>query len=210
VWFREEFPARLPDFAEPVWLDRPFSTYDAAAAVAARISTPWVITTRMDNDDCIARDYLGAVRAAFARSREFINFTAGLQSESGRLYQRLDPSNAFVSLVEPTIGLTTVFIDRHDRVANHGSLRQVKTSSMWIQVVHGENLANSVHGIRVNPGGFTPRFAADLELVDPSRLTLILDRSWTALRLGLRVISRPHRLKWLIKSVVPGRTKPTH
>jgi hypothetical protein len=205
AWFREVFPNRLPFWAEPVWLDRPFSTDSAAAAVAARIGTPWVITTRMDNDDCIARNYLGAVRNAFASSREFINFTAGLQYQGGRLYQRIDPSNAFVSLAEPTVGLTTVFIDRHDRVANHGPVRQVKAPSMWIQIVHGENLANSVHGIRVNPGGIALRFAADLQLIDASRLTLILDRAWTTLRLALRVISKPHRLKWLIQSVMPGR-----
>ena len=210
TWFREQFPDRIPVWAEPVWLDRPFSTDEAAAAVAARVRTPWVITTRMDNDDCIARDYLGAVRAAFANSREFINFTAGLQCEFGRLYQRLDPSNAFVSLAEPTVDMTTVFIDGHDQVAKHGPLRQVKTPPMWIQIVHGENLANSVHGIRVNPSGMASRFAADLELVNSSHLSLILDRAWTTLRLGLRVISKPHRLKWLIQSVMPGRTKNTH
>jgi hypothetical protein len=208
-WFREEFPDRLPVWAEPVWLDGPFSTDKAAAAVAARVATPWVITTRMDNDDCIARNYLGAVRAAFASSREFINFTAGLQFEGGRLYRRLDPSNAFLSLAEPAVGLTTVFIDWHDRVANHGPLRQVRTPPMWIQIVHGENLANSVRGIRINPSGIAPRFAPDLQLVDASRLTLILDRAWTTLRLGLRVISKPHRLKWLIQSVIPSPMRST-
>jgi hypothetical protein len=209
AWFREEFPDRLPSWAEPVWLDRPFSTDEAAAAVVGRVGTPWVITTRMDNDDCIARDYLGAVRAAFASSREFINFTAGLQFEGGRLYQRPHPSNPFVSLAEPTVGLTTVYVDWHDRVANYGPLRQVKSPPMWIEIVHGENLVNSVHGIRVNPSRIAPRFLADLQLVEASRLTLILDRAWTTLRLGLRVISNPQRLKLLIQIVMPRRKRTT-
>ena len=60
-----------------------------------------LVTTRLDCDDAIARDYLGRIRAEAADlDSGFINFKHGLQLAGIRLYRRSDPSNAFISRVE--------------------------------------------------------------------------------------------------------------
>ena len=60
-----------------------------------------LITSRLDNDDAIARDFVEMVQNCFTKQEvEFINFTYGAQYSDGRMFARLDPSNAFISLIE--------------------------------------------------------------------------------------------------------------
>lgn len=48
---------------------------DVTAALVA--STKWIITTRLDNDDGIHRDFVSMIHSAAQERREFLNFPAG-------------------------------------------------------------------------------------------------------------------------------------
>jgi hypothetical protein len=114
------------------------------------VTSSHLLTTRLDNDDAIAKDHLGRVQRAFrGQDREFIRFPYGLQSFRGDLYQVYWPANPFLSLVEKVENgnrFTTVMCVRHDRVSDAGAIKQIQCSSQWLQTLHDSNLGNVLRG----------------------------------------------------------------
>ncbi|RMF54418.1 MAG: hypothetical protein D6746_14350 [Bacteroidetes bacterium] len=107
--------------------------------------TEYVMTTRLDNDDLLARDFVASVRA-HARPHEgfFLNFDHGLIVRGEKVYAARRTSNAFLTLVEPVATMRTVWCRPHRRVAEVGPVVRLATPPMWGQVVHGQNLYNRV------------------------------------------------------------------
>ena len=151
-----------------------------------------LITTRLDCDDAIARDYVGRVQAEATNLESgFINFKHGLQLAGDRLYRRSDPSNAFISRVEQP-PFETVFALGHSLVIERYPVRQVSAPPCWLQVIHDANLASTVHGIRTTSAHLS-RFAVADTVTDDG---LALDRVRTTATLAGRVARRPHRIVW--------------
>jgi hypothetical protein len=176
--------------------------------IARMGSRPYLITTRIDNDDSVSRDFLSLVQREFRHQRkQFVNFTDGLQYSAGRLYERSDPHNAFCSLIERRSDrLATVFEDWHNRIHKHGPVLQVPGCRVWMQIVHGANVANRVSGLSAAPAS-----ASNFALVLPLKSMSITELLWLRLvdlsRLATRVIARPHRLLWAAR-VIASRVRP--
>lgn len=202
-WFEDAVNALADGVFEPVWVTGRFDSKACAEDVASRSSKSWLITTRVDNDDALARDFVEQVQAQFAERTEFINFTAGMQlTDDGRLLHRSDPSNAFISLIEPNSSSPMcVYVDWHDRVSKHAPVRQVTTHPMWVQMVHGRNIANAVHGIRANPSLLSKYFDVKREAARVGVLQLFAYQTASAASLAFRVVRKPHRVIWLIRVV---------
>jgi hypothetical protein len=203
--FRRELDELSEDLFEPVWSHRVFWTGYFREEVARRCSSLHLITTRLDNDDAVARDFVASVHAEFeSQDRLFVNFARGLQIDRSGAVHRYDyPSNPFVSLIEKRADLPphTVFgSPAHMQVRSDGPLREVITTPKWVQVVHDGNIANSVRGQRVDPRVVDRHF--DIELGfrrDVPTRTLLLERA----RLGLvvwrkRLMSRALLREWLV------------
>ncbi|MGD8168357.1 glycosyltransferase [Herbiconiux sp. P16] len=146
-WFQEAIDELAAGLFEPVWIDRPFFSA-VADEVMARTTAAHVITTRLDSDDAVARDFIAAVQAEFAPTdRLAINFDHGLQYERGGILRRYTHrSNAFLSLIERYDGaspLSTVFARPHGSIADFAPVRHVGGAPKWLVVVHGSNLLNS-------------------------------------------------------------------
>lgn len=114
---------------------------------------PWLLTTRLDNDDAIASDFVERLRnsamAAGQRTTAF-NFTNGFVVADGRVYALTHRSNAFVSLLEPRDGSErTVMSIQHLDVERHYPIVQVDGPGAWVQMVHGGNVSNKIRGSRV-------------------------------------------------------------
>lgn len=204
AWFRERLDDVLPAWAQTVWFEGPLDKGRLSREVARRAGGGPVITTRLDNDDCVARDFIATIQEhSAARDRYFVNFTVGAQYQSGRFYHRLDPSNAFISLVEPASDEPprTVFLDTHNRLNRHGRIVQVHTHPMWLQMVHGRNVANVVRGVRVGPGRVVPHFDVPLEQDPSGYVALALDKLTTTLGLAGRVVRSRRRVTWLLRSL---------
>ena len=111
-----------------------------------------VITTRLDNDDALHREFLERVQAAAgaADAPRFLNLPAGFTLRDGRLYVVRDRSNAFLSLLEDASGaIETVWVKPHTEAADFAPVAQVDAPPAWLQVIHGENVSNRVRGRRV-------------------------------------------------------------
>lgn len=205
-WFEAEVERLSRDgLFEPVWVEGPFEPAAAARLFAERSSADWLITTRVDNDDALARDFIDMVQSQFERQKvEFVNFQSGLQlTDTGELFHRLDPSNAFISLIEKRDGEAPrgVYVDWHDRVEKHGPMRQVRSHPMWLQMVHGRNIGNQARGVRADPGLLAQYFDVHREAATVTRSKLMVSKAGSAIKLAARVIRKPSRIMWLGKLI---------
>jgi hypothetical protein len=109
----------------------------------------WIVSTRLDNDDAMNNRLLESVYSTCSDGRrEFINPLNGIIITDSRAYRKKDPSSPFISLSEPRIDFSTVFIGSHDRLKKFGLVCQVQIKDAWIQVIHGGNIANRLRGVR--------------------------------------------------------------
>jgi len=197
----DDFRADVEDLARegrftPVWSHEPFRRDTFAGLVATLSRAPYLITTRLDSDDAIARDHLAAVQARFARQdRLFVNFVRGLQVDRGGAVYRSDQvSNPFLSLIErrtdgPPL---TVYAPRHARARGHGPVLNVHAPPMWLQVVHDGNLLNMVTGPQIAPAVVRERFDIDLGYREQvGRLRLLGERIRHRTRLTRMWLAHP-------------------
>jgi len=137
----------FPVFVEGLATDDVFRRKVIEAGV---VNTPYLITTRIDNDDAISRRHLWHVQRAFrGQEREFIAFPFGLQLFRGHLYSVYYPHNPFLSLIE-RVGengsVITVFCVPHPKVCSAGTVRSLWKTPQWLQVLHSQNIDNSLTG----------------------------------------------------------------
>jgi hypothetical protein len=151
AWFRKKLDVFMPVFT-PMYIEGVATDEVIAETIAASglVTSPYLLTTRLDNDDAIARRHLVLVEQAFRRQeREFLVFPLGMQSFRGHLYNVYWPSNPFLSLVERVQSgsrFTTVMCVRHDRVRYAGPVKQIFRSAQWLQILHDANIGNSLRG----------------------------------------------------------------
>lgn len=156
-----------------VFLDGPFGADTAARAISelALDGAPFLITSRLDNDDAIAPHFVASVHRAFRPRRlEFLNFPLGYQLAAGRVLLRPYLASSFASLVEEATSSPwrTVHFTPHHLIGRY-PVRQLWTAPAWLQVVHGHNLANEVRGIPVSASTAVALFGLrEVDLAPPS------------------------------------------
>jgi hypothetical protein len=140
-------------------------------------AVPWLLSTRLDNDDGLAVDFVARVQAAVAGfgapRRAAFNVTNGYVFDGRRAYALGHPSNAFASLLEPWEAARTVSDVQHMRLAEEGPVVQVAGPGGWLQVVHGGNVSNKIRGRRVPPGELAGRFPPAIDLGAPASAAAI-------------------------------------
>jgi len=202
-WLRAEL-RKLSDRGRlftAVYLNEEFGPRAVTKEVRRHLQRPFLITTRIDNDDAVAIDFVQRIQASFNRqTREFVNFPDGAQLRDGRVYRRPYTLNPFISLVESALDPITVFVDQHPMLAAHASVRNVRSSHpMWLQIVHGENIANEVVGLRMRAIGLAPWFHVQAGQHDTFP-QFIGDWIRGVMRIALRLVRKPSRLLELVKA----------
>jgi len=204
--FRDDVEALAADGSfTPIWSHDPFRRDTFAAPVAARSDSPFLITTRMDSDDALAKDFMAAVQAQFDhQDRLFVSFTRGVQIDrSGAVYRRDQIACPFLSLIERRTGAPplTVYAPKHERARRMGPIREVKAPPMWVQVVHDLNLANQVNGPRIAPDVVNQRFAIDLGYRRDVQLPrLLVEKATQGARLLRLWVAHPGELTMYVEA----------
>ena len=160
IYFDESTPAKYMDRIKSLtkshpnicimtcaFWETPTIIKDLSAALAD--GTKWIITTRLDNDDGIHRDFVSMIQAAAEERREFLNFPRGIILHSGKCYSYRHPSNAFLSLVEPAERPRTAWCVAHTEAGHVAPVRQLADTPAFLQVVHGKNVSNKPRGTRI-------------------------------------------------------------
>ncbi len=166
VFCAEESPDWLIGRVERVATVRRVKGVFARGAVgeAVEAGSDPLITTRLDNDDAIARDFLETIQREAPREG-FINLTHGLLLFRQKLFRRSNISNPFISRIERGSCSTVMAAGPHSTVVHRYDVRQVKTEPMWMRVVHDHNLINAVGGMRTSCAHLK-RFPVDTEVTD--------------------------------------------
>jgi len=108
-------------------------------------STTHIISSRLDNDDTLARDFVQTVQNQFeGQPFCFIDLPNGCQLCQGKLYLKRFYSNPFLSLIEETKDLITVMCGPHQDRIKYGPSKAVLTAPMWLQVIHEKNIYNAL------------------------------------------------------------------
>lgn len=106
-----------------------------------------VVSTRLDNDDAIARDYLAEIRMEAERlphcGNFVINFRDGFQVARSGIFPRAARLNPFLSIVCSPDDLRTAFAIHHEKMGQVGRvIDKTGAGEKWMQVIHGRNAAN--------------------------------------------------------------------
>lgn len=123
-------------------------TKDVVAALDP--GTRWVMTTRLDNDDGLQRDFVSLLHAAAEERTEFLNFPQGIIWYSGKCYLYKHASNAFMSMIETADNPRTVWHVPHEKASRIAPVRQLSAEPAFLQVVHGNNVSNKPRGTRID------------------------------------------------------------
>jgi len=128
---------------------------DVRADVSAHLPTGKgrVLTTRLDNDDALSRDFVARVQdmGATHPTGTALNFPNGFAWRKGWVYGARDESNPFASVVEDAVEFQTIWARPHTELGHAFRLIQIEDGPAWLQVIHGDNVTNRIKG-RQRPG----------------------------------------------------------
>jgi hypothetical protein len=138
----------------------------------------YLLTTNLDNDDGVAADFVSRVRSVAPSDGSMaVYLTHGLIRSGDGTYLHADPDNAFCSVLAPWSDPKTCWADWHNLLGRSMPAKRLGGPPAWLQVVHGSNVSNRVHGRRVSPGTYAECFPGLLEdLSHPTGWMLLQDR----------------------------------
>ena len=111
--------------------------------------TRWIVTTRLDNDDGLHRDFVSNLHTQIEEQREFLNYPHGIVFYSRKFYLYRHLSNAFLSLVEPLDHAIGVWSVAHEQAERLAPIRQLSDWPAFLQVIHDKNVSNKPRGRRI-------------------------------------------------------------
>ena len=159
------YGADWPNFV-PVYLPRGTGTVGPLVVGPYLDASPQtLITTRLDNDDGLARDYVAKVRRHEATAERLVlQFPTGFVWHDEHVYLDRQEHNAFTTLIEPlpqgnASEYFTIYKGSHSDIGRLGRLVDVDDEPSWLQVIHGGNLENYLRGKRQRIDSLARHFA---------------------------------------------------
>ncbi len=108
----------------------------------------YLITTRFDNDDALARHYIKDIQKNFEETDFLIfNFLNGarVQYPTYKIQRMVHNRNPFISMLEKSIegkAFQTAAGTHHGRIYDYGRVKQLNTPIAWLIVIHKNNISN--------------------------------------------------------------------
>lgn len=144
----------------PVWDEVAVRT---TIAERVRSSAAVIVTTRLDNDDGLHKEYVAVIQGEIGEPRAEVlcpTYGYSLQYPEGEVRLSRDPLSAFITLVDPVTGppTRTVRSVQHREAASLAPLREIGEPPLWLQVSHGRNLWNRPNGALCSIDGVREAF----------------------------------------------------
>ncbi|MCM8570484.1 putative rhamnosyl transferase [Gramella jeungdoensis] len=141
----------------PVFIDGIESLKDSSIEEIKKEITPsddYIITSRLDNDDIIHKNYIKTIQCLFQPlDKTVIDLRIGYQATLGEPYSQIrnvyNIFNPYISLIESVDNFKTVFHRQHKDWKNSNSVIIYEDQRLWCEVVHHENVLNSTRKFAV-------------------------------------------------------------
>ncbi len=126
----------------------------------------WLITTRFDNDDMLAKDTIAILQKKINYKNDSLleipwGYTLELNSKPKpklrKIKLELNPFISYVEKVEKDRVIKSVYFYEHTEWRDVNSII-VSNRPQWVQVIHDKNLFNRISGELVSPLNFNSRF----------------------------------------------------
>ncbi|MEP6260724.1 MAG: glycosyltransferase [Gillisia sp.] len=134
----------------------------------------WLITTRLDNDDMLAKDTIAILQKNNNfQKNNLLEIPCGYNLELNRkpkpklrkLEMELNPFISYVEKVEKEKRIKGVYF--YDHTEWKGVDRIIVTKRpQWVQVIHDKNVINRLNGDLVSPLNFQSRFIFNYKVLD--------------------------------------------
>jgi hypothetical protein len=189
-----ELKGILPD---KHWISLRYTTHKSALladlqALLAQSSTPFVITSRLDNDDGLGIDFVHQVQSHFEeRDQRVINLQGGVLYDPVRHILTRSKStvpNSFISLIEkrnPANQIMTVYGFHHTELPVAASVQQVVGGVHWLKIIHHRNVRSQMRGVpllQIPTQAFGPIAAKEMRVSWISTLFYLFHRLWQTSR----------------------------
>jgi hypothetical protein len=146
-----ELASKFSNFI-PIYTDGMENFYPSIKKeIASRLTAPFLITTRLDNDDSLHQDFVKEVQNQFSeQSFMAIDFVDGYTLQVAprvRLGLHSHVHNPFMSLIEKSEDFKTIWCqERHGYWSGVKELTPVRGKRMWMSIIHFENKVNEYKG----------------------------------------------------------------
>lgn len=117
-------------------------------------SPDWLLTTRLDNDDALHKNYIKELQKAIEIPihNTVYHFPNGLFLDlvkEIKLGSYNYPLNQFVSLLENTAAnnIKTVLSSEHDKWGERYAIQALPMPDAWLQITHKQNMVNKFKGV---------------------------------------------------------------
>lgn len=125
----------------------------------------FVITSRVDNDDGLGKNYIHDVQKHFIRKdNTIINLNGGvLYDEEQKILTeiRTGRNNHYGSLIEeikPIDNLVSIMGYPHDKPPAGYTMINVNHRFSWLKIIHSRNLSSGAHGLPISMNKILPHF----------------------------------------------------
>ena len=110
------------------------------------LSDSHIITTRLDNDDCLHKDFVVEVQSVF-NFQDFcvVDVLNGLIlniGSSNKLATVEKHFNPFISLIEKSNNPETILSKKHYSWHDTKDIIKIRKKPLWLQIIHDTNLVN--------------------------------------------------------------------
>jgi hypothetical protein len=184
---------------------------EAREAIGSPPEVDYIITTRLDNDDALSRDYVALSQTlALTHVGRYLNFPTGAQLDwrTGRVSRIEHRSSPFLSRVEGSTHFGTVWEHSHVAPELLDIMVQIPAPPMWLQGIHGRNVSNPLkNGAPLTPETVMSLFDVDPRVLTPVSRTEFFRRSIRGHALQVRAIARS-RGGQLLRATKPRPTSP--
>lgn len=156
----EKFRKRVDDIADaysnfrPLFIDGLNELVDAVTRVIANENRtdrrPYIITTRLDNDDIIHRDFISSIQHAFKPVPGSVidirkGYQLSIENDNAEVRRYSNPFNPFISLIERRSDCKTVMSKMHVDWVESSEVIVIDDRRLWIELVHQHNKINTAH-----------------------------------------------------------------
>lgn len=111
---------------------------------------PFLITSRIDNDDCVHKDYINEVQKVFNKQDflavDIINGYTMQVEPNFILGKKEHIFNPFISLIERNDNPKTVWHYVHNMWKKEPRIIHLTEKRLWLSIIHGKNKVNEFDG----------------------------------------------------------------